>query len=80
MCCAAAAASRGIQARVHYWYQPDSYDAWIPLHMVDNKEVCEAVLMQQLCCPVAASYKSMDSFFFAEPQKVRDAAASDHTV
>lgn len=25
---------------MHYWYMPDSYDAWIPLHEVDNKEVC----------------------------------------
>lgn len=24
---------------MHYWYQPDSYDEWIPAKSVDSKEV-----------------------------------------
>jgi hypothetical protein len=24
---------------VHYWYQPDSYDEWIPTARLDSKEV-----------------------------------------
>lgn len=25
--------------RVHYWYQPDSYDEWIPAKAIDSKDV-----------------------------------------
>lgn len=63
--CCVAAAFRGIQARVHYWYQPDSYDAWIPLHMVDNKEVRQAVLAQQIECAAANRCNSMGCSFSA---------------
>jgi SWIRM-associated domain at the N-terminal len=33
-------ARRGPAVRVHYWYQPDSYDEWIPASAVSSKEVC----------------------------------------
>jgi hypothetical protein len=50
---------------VHYWYMPDSYDTWIPLLSVDNKEVRDSLQNRQLLEPLAGL--ALASLWLANP-------------